>query len=306
MRSSRVPESDQNADGSTEPALDRTPPARARAEYFVELRDVHKSFGPKHVLRGVDLAIRSGEIFTLLGGSGTGKSVMLKHMIGLMRPDRGSVIVEGRDTGAFRERDWVETRQEIGFVFQGGALFDSLSVADNIAYALREHRRPTDREVADRVAECLSAVGLSGIERLMPAELSGGMRKRVAVARAIVLEPRAIFYDEPTTGLDPTNSKRIGELIESLQARLGATSIVVTHELELCFEISNRIGLLAEGRMVACGTPDEIRASERDDVRAFLSAGPSLEADSVWITEPGSATIPDAAAESEKGTRDGA
>lgn len=259
-----------------------------RSANFVELRGVHKSFGPKHVLQGVDLAIRSGEIFTLLGGSGTGKSVMLKHMIGLMRPDRGQVIVEGRDTGGFRERDWVALRQEIGFVFQGGALFDSLSVADNVAYALREHRRVTNREVADRVAECLSAVGLAGIESLMPAELSGGMRKRVAVARAIVLEPHAILYDEPTTGLDPTNSKRIGQLIQSLQSRLGATSIVVTHELELCFAISDRIGLLADGHMVACGTPDEIRASEREDVQAFFSAGPSLEADAVWITQPGS------------------
>jgi phospholipid/cholesterol/gamma-HCH transport system ATP-binding protein len=173
-------------------------------------------------------------------------------------------------------------------VFQGAALFDSLSVADNIAYALREHRRMTNPQVADRVAECLAAVGLAGIESLMPAELSGGMRKRVAVARAIVLEPHAILYDEPTTGLDPTNSKRIGELIQSLQSRLGATSIVVTHELELCFAISDRIGLLADGRMVACGTPDEIRASDRADVQAFFSAGPSLEADTVWITKPDS------------------
>ncbi len=282
------------------------PGLQARAEHFVELRGVHKAFGPKQVLRGVDLAIRTGEIFTLLGGSGTGKSVMLKHMIGLMRPDRGQVIVEGRDTSGFRERDWVEVRQQIGFVFQGAALFDSLSVADNIAYALREHRRPTGREVADRVAECLAAVGLTGIEHLMPAELSGGMRKRVAVARAIVLEPRAILYDEPTTGLDPTNSKRIGQLIQSLQTRLGATSIIVTHELDLCFAISDRIGLLANGQMVACGTPDEIRASERAEVRAFLSAGPSLEADNVWITQPERETHSGAAGSARKGREDGA
>jgi len=277
------------------------------AGVFLEMRDVHKSFGPKAVLRGIDLCIYTGEIFTLLGGSGTGKSVMLKHMIGLMRPDRGKVIVEGQDTTDFRERDWVEVRKRIGYVFQGAALFDSVPVFDNVAYALREHRRMTRAEVAHRVAECLDAVGLAGIEALMPAELSGGMRKRVAVARAIALEPAAIFYDEPTTGLDPANSRRIGQLIESLRERLGVTSVIVTHELELCFEISDRVGLLADGRMVAQGTPEAIRSSTRPEVQGFLSGGPSLEADDVWVTReaaaPGSPPGPRGEAQ---GSHDGA
>jgi phospholipid/cholesterol/gamma-HCH transport system ATP-binding protein len=246
--------------------------------------DVHKSFGSNHVLRGIDLRIRTGEIITLLGGSGSGKSVMLKHMIGLLRPDRGRVLVDGRDTTDWSERDWVELRKRIGYVFQGAALFDSIPVFENVAYALREHRRMTRDGIARRVAECLDAVGLAGIEGLMPAELSGGMRKRVAVARAIALEPAAILYDEPTTGLDPANSRRIGQLIEKLRERLGVTSVIVTHELELCFAISDRVALLADGRIVAQGAAEEIRSSEREEVRAFLSGGAQLEADDVWMT----------------------
>ena len=267
----------------------------AAAPPFLELRDVHKSFGPKAVLRGIDLAIRTGEIFTLLGGSGTGKSVMLKHMIGLLRPDRGRVIVAGRDTTPLREREWVALRKRIGFVFQGSALFDSLSVFENVAYALREHLRLRPAELAGRVAACLESVGLAGIEALMPAELSGGMRKRVAVARAIALEPDAILYDEPTTGLDPTNSRRIGELIVDLRDRLGVTSVIVTHELELCFAISDRIGLLAEGRLVETGAPAELRASPRAEVQEFLRGGRSLEADSVWLSGASRASTASAA-----------
>lgn len=266
---------------------------------FIQLIGVHKAFGASHVLRGIDLEIGHGEIFTLLGGSGTGKSVMLKHMIGLLRPDRGRVIVQGRDVADLRERDWVEIRKRVGYVFQGAALFDSLSVLDNVAYALREHRRMTRGEIAHRVADCLEAVGLSGIEALMPAELSGGMRKRVAVARAIALEPEAILYDEPTTGLDPSNSRRVGQLIASLRERLGVTSVVVTHELELCFAISDRVALLAGGQIVANDTPEGIRRSDRPDVQAFLAGGSDLEADDVWLTRA-------AEQEAEGGARDGA
>lgn len=283
------------------------PGAAATATSAIALEGVHKSFGSKHVLRGIDMAVAKAEIYTLLGGSGTGKSVMLKHMIGLLRPDRGRVLIDGRDTSLFRERDWVQVRQRIGFVFQGAALFDSLSVLDNVAYALHEHRRMTRGEVARRVAECLESVGLAGIEALMPSELSGGMRKRVAVARAIVLEPGAILYDEPTTGLDPANSRRIGDLITSLRDRLGVTSVIVTHELELCFAISDRIGLLAEGRMVEQGTPDSLRASTRADVQDFLSGGTNLEADDVWLTghESEVRSQPSAATE-RQGGNDGA
>ena len=259
-------------------------PAREAAVPFVDLRSVEKSFGRNHVLRGIDLQIAPGEIITLLGGSGTGKSVLLKHMIGLLQPDRGEVWIDGRDVTRLGERDWVELRRRFGYVFQGGALFDSLSVLENVAYPLREHLDLDEAVLRERVARCLESVGLAGIEAMMPAELSGGMRKRVAVARAIALEPDAVLYDEPTTGLDPANSRRIGELIVSLRDRLGVTSVIVTHELELCFSISDRVALLKDGRFVACDAADRIRTSTDPVVRSFLAGGGSLEADSVWLT----------------------
>jgi phospholipid/cholesterol/gamma-HCH transport system ATP-binding protein len=239
----------------------------------VEIHGLHKAFGDNRVLRGLDLRVECGQIFTILGGSGSGKSVSLKHMIGLMHPDRGEVRIEGRDVTRLSDREWVDVRTQIGFVFQGSALFDSLSVLENVAYALREHRRWDEGRIARRVAECLEAVGLAGLERQMPAELSGGMRKRVGVARAIALEPRAILYDEPTTGLDPANARRIGQLIRSLQERLDVTSVVVTHDLELCFSVSDRIALLKDGRLVAEGSVEEIRSSPQPDVRDFLEGG---------------------------------
>lgn len=234
------------------------------------LEGIHKSFGGNPVLRGVDLSVERGEVFTLLGGSGSGKSVLLKHVIGLLKPDRGRVRVEERDVTDLRESEWVDVRTQIGFVFQGAALFDSLSVKGNVAYALREHRQWDEAAVDARVAKCLAAVGLPGIESQMPAELSGGMRKRVGVARAIALEPRAILYDEPTTGLDPSNSRRIGQLIRTLQQSLGVTSMVVTHDLDLCFEVSDRVALLKGGVLAAQGTVEELRRSDADDVREFL------------------------------------
>lgn len=241
---------------------------------FIELRDLYKRFGSNQVLRGVDLAISPGQIFSILGGSGSGKSVMLKHMVGLLRPDRGRVLVEGRDVTALTERQWVELRTRVGYVFQGAALFDSLSACENVAYPLREHMRSwSEQKLRERVASCLEAVGLAGVERRMPAELSGGMRKRLGVARAIALEPDAILYDEPTTGLDPANSRRIGQLICELRQRLRVTSVVVTHEMDLCFAISDRIVLLKGGRIVATGTPEEIRDSSQADVREFLEGG---------------------------------
>jgi phospholipid/cholesterol/gamma-HCH transport system ATP-binding protein len=241
------------------------------APLAIELRGLEKSFRDKAVLRGVELAIREGETFTILGGSGSGKSVCLKHMIGLIKPDAGRVIVFGRDITPLAEDELVEVRQALSMVFQSAALFDSLSVYENVAYPLREHRDWPEPQIAQRVARCLEAVGLPGCEALLPAELSGGMRKRVGVARAIALEPRAILYDEPTTGLDPANQKRIGQLILDLQRSLRITSVIVTHELELCFAISNRVALLKDGRIAACGTADQIRRSERPEVVAFLS-----------------------------------
>jgi phospholipid/cholesterol/gamma-HCH transport system ATP-binding protein len=240
------------------------------AEVAIELCGVHKAFRGKPVLRGLDLAVRAGETFTILGGSGTGKSVCLKHVLGLVRPDAGTVRVFGRDVTGLSEDAWVDVRKEFGMVFQGAALFDSLTVFENVAFPLREHLDLDADALAARVGRCLEAVGLAGVEALLPAELSGGMRKRVGVARAIALEPRAILYDEPTTGLDPANARRIGVLIRRLQERLGVTSVVVTHELDLCFAVSDRVGLLKGGRIVAQGAAEAMRASSHPDVRAFL------------------------------------
>ena len=247
--------------------LSATQPAEVPS---VELVGVEKRFGSNRVLRGIDLQVLPGRVFTILGGSGSGKSVMLKHMIGLLRPDAGQVFFEGQDVTRLSERQWVQVRRGFGYVFQGAALFDSLNVHDNVAYPLREHLKMSREELAARVARCLDAVGLPGIEGRMPAELSGGMRKRIGLARAIALEPRVILYDEPTTGLDPANSRRIGRLIRDLQQRLSVTSVVVTHDLELCFEISDRVSLLVEGRVAFSGTVDEFRHSKLAQVRDFV------------------------------------
>jgi phospholipid/cholesterol/gamma-HCH transport system ATP-binding protein len=234
----------------------------------IEFRGLRKAFRDKPVLRGLDLALRSGETTTILGGSGSGKSVCLKHMIGLLRADAGEVHVFGRDVTRLDETGWVSVRREFGMVFQGAALFDSLSVYENVAYPIREHMDWPEQRVRERVRRCLEGVGLAGVEPMFPAELSGGMRKRVAVARAIALEPRIVLYDEPTTGLDPANSRRIGRLIVALQQQLAATSVVVTHDLELCFAISDRVALLQDGRLAVDGSAAAVR--EHPQLRAFV------------------------------------
>ncbi len=236
----------------------------------VEFQKVFKAFRGQPVLRGLDLRVQTGSTFTILGGSGSGKSVCIKHMIGLLQADEGRILVEGRDVTRLSEHEWVPVRRHFGMVFQGAALFDSISVYENVAYPLREHLDWEEERVRARVRECLEAVGLAGVEPLMPAELSGGMRKRVGVARALALEPRIILYDEPTTGLDPANSRRIGELIRSVQERLHATSVVVTHDLELCFAISDRVALLRRGVLALEGTAEEMRDSQHPEMRDFL------------------------------------
>jgi phospholipid/cholesterol/gamma-HCH transport system ATP-binding protein len=240
----------------------------------IEFRGVHKGFRGKPVLRGLDLAVPSGTTTTILGGSGSGKSVCLKHMIGLLRADAGEVRVLGRDVTRLPEALWVELRRQFGMVFQGAALFDSLSVLENVAYPIREHLDWPEERVRERVRRCLEGVGLAGVEPMLPAELSGGMRKRVAVARAIALEPRIVLYDEPTTGLDPANSRRVGRLIVALQQQLAATSVVVTHDIELCFAISDRVALLRDGRLVAEGSADEVR--DHAELRLFLEGSEPL------------------------------
>jgi phospholipid/cholesterol/gamma-HCH transport system ATP-binding protein len=241
---------------------------------FIRFEDLHKSFQENKVLRGVDLQVMRGETLVILGGSGSGKSVLLRHTIGLMVPDRGRVIVDGTDLTGLSEEDLMPVRKKIGMLFQGSALFDSMDVYENVAYALREHTSLTEEEIQARVRQKLSLVELDeSVERRLPADLSGGMRKRVALARAIALEPEGILYDEPTTGLDPVTANTINDLIRNMQARLHVTSVVVTHDIQSAFLVGDRIAFLHEGRMLFVGTVDEARRSREATLRHFLSGG---------------------------------
>ncbi|MBW2240557.1 MAG: ATP-binding cassette domain-containing protein [Deltaproteobacteria bacterium] len=250
--------------------MDRECPLVSGGTPVVTLEGVRKAFRDVPVLRGVDLTVAKGDTFTILGGSGSGKSVCLKHMIGLLEADAGRVLIEDRDVTHLSERGWVAERKRFGMVFQGAALFDSLSVFENVAYPIREHRNDPEERVRERVRTCLASVGLAGIEELVPAELSGGMRKRVGVARAIALEPAVMLYDEPTTGLDPANARRIGRLIRQLQQELGVTSVVVTHDMELCHAVSDRIALLRGGRIVVEDAAAKLADGRHPEMRAFL------------------------------------
>ena len=237
----------------------------------IEFRQVHKRFDGTPVLTGMDLAIRSGETLTIIGGSGSGKSVTLKLVVGLLKPESGQVLIEGEDIVPIAEERLFRVRKKIGMVFQSSALFDSLSVAENIAYPLREHTTISEEEIRERVRETLDLVGLEGLEEKDPADLSGGMRKRVALARAIALVPRIILYDEPTTGLDPTNTEKINELIVDTAEKLGVTSVVVTHDMRSAFKVSDRVAFLYMGTIAIAGTPREIEGSDLPLVRQFIS-----------------------------------
>jgi phospholipid/cholesterol/gamma-HCH transport system ATP-binding protein len=226
----------------------------------VALKGVKKAFGDKRIYDALDLEVKKGETLTVLGPSGAGKSVLLKLIIGLQRPDAGQVLVDGVDVAALEEAELREVRRKVAMLFQGAALFDSMSVGDNVAYGLYEHFRWSEDKVRARVTECLEQVGLPGIEAMRPADLSGGMKKRVGLARALAPGPEIILYDEPTTGLDPTNTRRINELIRSLQETLGVTSIVITHDIESALAVSDRVALLG-GRKIAL-TVDGAQAKE--------------------------------------------
>jgi phospholipid/cholesterol/gamma-HCH transport system ATP-binding protein len=237
---------------------------------LIELRKLHKRFGRLVVLNGVTLDIEEGQSLVIIGASGTGKSVLLKHIVGLLRPDKGEVWFDGKRIDGLSERDLVAVRKQFGFLFQMGALFDSLSVEENVAFPLVEHTHKTPEEVAELAAQKLALVGLRDTGKKMPAELSGGQRKRVALARAIALGPRVILYDEPTTGLDPIRSDVINELILRLQRELSVTSIVVTHDMHSAFKVGDRIVMLNEGKIVFDGTPEAVRSSEDPIVRRFV------------------------------------
>ena len=239
---------------------------------FISIRGLTKSFGGKQVLRGVDLDVLEGETLVVLGASGEGKSVLLKHLVGLERPDSGEVIVEGQRLNDLSEDELAGIRKQVSMVFQGGALFDSLTVFGNVSYPLREHSRMDEPAIARRVKELLAMVELDGVEHLYPAELSGGMKKRVSLARAIALQPRCVLYDEPTTGLDPIVTLKIDSMIRSLQRQLGYTSVVVTHDLSSAFKVGDRFALLDDGRIRFSGTADEVRNSTDELMREFVRA----------------------------------
>ena len=240
---------------------------------------VHKSLGSRQVLRGVSLNVAAGESVAIIGRSGTGKSVLLKHVVGLMNPDAGTVRVDGVDVPSLGTKDLLELRKRMGMLFQGGALFDSMSIGENVGLPLREHTKVDETQVELVVKEKLHLVGLEGIQDLRPSSLSGGMKKRAALARALALNPKIMLYDEPTTGLDPITSDLINRLIRRLQERLGITSIAVTHDMKSAYHIADRIAMLHEGRIHAVGTPAEIQSTTDPAVRQFIEGsaeGPLL------------------------------
>lgn len=244
---------------------------------MIKLIDVHKSFGPKNVLQGFSLEVNEGETMILIGFSGSGKSVAIKHIVGLLEPDRGTVWVDGKEVPRLTRVELYELRSKIGYVFQFAALFDSLSIGDNVAMALRKEGRLSEPDIKKRVAEALDLVDLPGVEAKFPAELSGGMRKRVGIARAIARQPKYLLYDEPTTGLDPVTSAIIDQLMIRMREKLGVTSIVVTHDMRSAYTVGSRIAMLYHGHVQQVGTVEEIQNSIDPVVRQFIEGKPDLE-----------------------------
>lgn len=243
-----------------------------KGEPVVRVVDVYKSFLRQKVLEGVSFDVYPGETFTIMGGSGQGKSVLLKLLLGLIKPEKGHIFLWDKDIVQLDEDEILPMRKRIGMVFQASALFDSLTVYENIAFPLREHSNMSDEEIEKKVKEALELVNLRGVLQKLPSELSGGMKKRVALARAIILEPEIILYDEPTSGLDPLTARRIGELIKRISERTSCTtSIIVTHDIELAFHVSDRIGMLHNKRIIFIGKPEEFRSHESDVIREFIS-----------------------------------
>ena len=255
---------------------------------IIELRSVSKRFGPLRVLDQINLSLNLGQTTVVIGESGTGKSVLLKHIVGLLRPDSGEVFFHGKRIDRRSEQELVEIRRHIGFLFQMGALFDSMSVAENIGFPVLEHTKCTQEELDRIIAEKLRMVGLEGLQSRRPSELSGGQRKRVALARAIALDPEVVLYDEPTTGLDPVRADVINELILKLKRELQVTSSVVTHDRASAFKVADRIVMLHKGKFIADGSPEWYKTSDDTDVRRFVdgrAAPQDLEALNVQIED---------------------
>ena len=244
---------------------------------MIQLTDVHKAFGPKRVLDGFTLTVNEGETMVIIGYSGTGKSVAIKHIVGLLQPDSGSVVVDGLEVPSLSRQELTALRAQIGYVFQFAALFDSLTIGDNVAMGLRKQGTLSEREIRERVAEALDLVDLPGAEPRFPAELSGGMRKRVGIARAIALRPKYLLYDEPTTGLDPVTTAVIDDLMIRMRERLGVTGIVVTHDMRSASRVGSRIAMLYEGKVRQVGTVDEVMHSRDPIVRQFVEGRSSVD-----------------------------
>lgn len=255
------------------------------ARPIVEFRHVSKRFGRLEVLRDVSVGFERGKTTVIIGESGTGKSVLLKHMVGLLRPDGGEIYVDGMRTDNLHEKNLAPIRRRFGFLFQMGALFDSLSAGENVAFPLREHTKYSDDEIRALVRKKLELMGLDGVQGKRPAELSGGQRKRVALARAIALEPEIILYDEPTTGLDPLRADSINDLVVKLKQELGVTSVVVTHDMTSAFKVADRILMLHQGQFIADGTADDYRTSTDPRVRRFVAGDADLDVDALASQE---------------------
>jgi len=256
----------------TEPAPETIPVSSSASPdgLMIQLENLHKTLGGKKILRGATLAITAGETRVIIGRSGEGKSVLIKHICGLLKPDRGSVVVDGEEISGFTETQLVSVRKKIGVLFQNSALFDSMNVLHNVGFALYEKGGLTEKEIRDLVLHVLRMVRLGDILAKMPSELSGGMKKRVGLARAIIQEPKIILYDEPTTGLDPVTSDAINELIQQLAEELRVTSVVITHDMVSAFKIATQFSMLFEGRILYTGTPEEIRATDNEIIQQFI------------------------------------
>ncbi len=238
---------------------------------MIQLVDLHKAFGAKKVLQGLALQAARGESRVIIGGSGSGKSVILKHIIGILKPDKGDVFIEGVNMAKLQENDLYEVRKKFGMLFQMAALFDSMNVWENVGFALVRQKNMKPKDVKEIAIEKLKMVGLTGVENLSPAELSGGMKKRVGLARAIVHEPEILLYDEPTTGLDPITADAINDLIVEMKERLSVTSIAITHDMNSAYKIADRISMLYEGKIIQTGSPAEIKSTENPVVKQFIT-----------------------------------
>jgi len=237
---------------------------------MIRIINLHKAFGPNKVLQGINLEIKHGETLVIIGQSGSGKSVLIKHLIGLLKPDKGEIYVDGVEITHLREEELHKITQKFGFLFQGGAMFDSMTVAQNVGFGLTRYTDYSPEKINKIVKESLAKVGLQGVENLMPHELSGGMKKRVGLARAIAYNPEIILYDEPSTGIDPIRADAINELINIMKKEMQVTSVVITHDMVSAYKVADRIAMLYQGKIIEIGTPEEIKRTENPVVRQFI------------------------------------